>query len=132
MWRKYFKIKGIKPGVVHYPRPFNLVDFRRNDLKPEMLKEMYEANLPYIDITDAGIDYFYPDQNKEVIASDPDNNREKQSDSQSYFTAKELVVNIQNAETEDEARYYYGLGKKYSTVQKAFDKKVEELNDTEQ
>lgn len=120
MWRKYFKIKGIKPGVVHYPRPFNLVDFRRNDLKPEMLKEMYEANLPYIEITDEGIDHFYGQSQPAETEEAPD---------QTLFKAKDIVQAIEEAQDEEQARYFYGLGKEYKSVQKAFDKKLEELND---
>lgn len=119
MWRKYFKIKGIKPGVVHYPRPFNLVDFRRNDLKPEMLKEMYEANLPYIEITDEGIDHFYGQSQPAETEEAPD---------QTLFKAKDIVQAIEEAQDEEQARYFYGLGKEYKSVQKAFDKKLEELD----
>lgn len=129
MWRQYFNIKGIKPGVIVYPRPFNEVDFRDDDLDPEKLLKIYEAGHPYLEITDAGINHFYPDKMQKALGNTMESIQEVTKNTESsYFTAKDLVAKIQEADNEADARYYYGLGKKYSTVQKAFDKKLEEFN----
>ena len=117
MWRKYFKIKGIRPGVVVYPRPFNEIDFREDNLDPNLLYQIFEAGHPYIKMTDEGFEHFCGD---EMVKDDNDKNK-------SLFKAKDIVQAIDESKTEDQARYYLGLGKDFKSVQKAFDKKIEEF-----
>ena len=125
MWRKFFFIKGIRPGVVIYPPPFGSVDFRRDDLDPEMLREIFERDLPYVKMTDAGMDHFYDNKVKELREERDEEIEEAQREQ--LFKAKDLVKAIEDSTTEDQARYYYGLGKQYVSVQKAFDKKLNDL-----
>jgi len=129
MWRKYFKIKGVKPGVIIFPAPFNKVDLRSDNLDPDMLRRMYEADLPYIKMTDEGIEHFYGDQVKELRHERDDellnaHIEAEAENTQPLFTAKDLVEQIKAAETEEQARYFYGLGKQYRSVEQAFNKKL--------
>ncbi|HAN19631.1 MAG: hypothetical protein A2X13_14675 [Bacteroidetes bacterium GWC2_33_15] len=128
MWRKYFTIKGIKPGPVVFPAPFNKVDLRRNDLDPDMLRRMYEADLPYIKMTEEGLEHFYSDKVLELRYKNDDelfNAANNAEETESLFTAKDLVAKIKDAETEEQARYFYGLGKQYKSVKQAFNKKLQ-------
>lgn len=136
MWRQYFNIIGIKPGVVVYPRPFGEVDFRSDNLDLDKLRRVFEADHPYIKMTPAGMDHFYGNQVQELRheheayleSAKADNNKPAYTNENGHLLkAKDLVAVIQKAQTEEEARYFYGLGKKYTSVQKAYDKKLQEL-----
>jgi hypothetical protein len=58
MWKKYFNIKGIKPGEVQYPAPFGRVDFRNENLDPNLLLKICEKKLPYIELSEEGKKHF--------------------------------------------------------------------------
>ncbi len=57
MWRKYFKLKLV-PGVV-ITQKFGKIDFRNDNISVDMLKELYESDFPYLDLTDQGRALFY-------------------------------------------------------------------------
>ena len=123
MWKKYFKIIGIKPGVIIYPRPFGRIDFSQDTIDINLLKELVEddRNLPYLVMTDEGIDHFYDDE------PDDDNKADIKGNESPLFNAKELVKLIKESADEEKIRYYYGLGKQFSSVEKAYNKKITEL-----
>jgi len=114
MWKQYFKLTGIKDGEVIFPVPFGKVDFREDNIDLNKLRLIFEADHPYLKMTDAGMDHFYGDK------------APKENDN--VFSAKDLVASIKKATNEDQARYYLGLGKNLSSVQKAFDKRIKELH----
>ena len=129
MWRQYFKIIGIKPGVVVYPRPFGKIDFRNDNIDPDLLYQIFEAGHPYLRMTDKGFEHFCGDNKKLVTASNAkQSDNKEESNTKPLFKAKDIVQAIEESTTEDQARYYLGLGKEYKSVQKAFDKKIELLN----
>ena len=117
MWRKYFKIKGIRPGKVVFPG-FGTIDFTNNNIDVDLLRRIFEADMPYLEMTLEGMDYFYGTQEEEAQPDTVD---------ETLFKAKDLVKSINESTTEDQARYYFGLGKSYKSVQKAFDKKINDL-----
>ena len=57
MWRRYFKLKLV-PGVV-ITQKFGRIDFRMDNLPVDMLKELYEDDFPYLDLTEYGRHMFY-------------------------------------------------------------------------
>lgn len=126
MWKKYFKIKGIKPGIIIYPRPFGQIDFRNDNLDINLLKNLVEddRNLPYLVMTDEGIDHFYDDESDDDNKDDIKGNDETVKE----YTAKELVNLIKRSETISEARIYLNRGPNFVSVEKAYAKKYEELN----
>jgi len=58
MWQKYFKVVKIVPGRVVIPG-HGTVDFSSEDLPLELIKELYENDLPYLDITPQGKEVIY-------------------------------------------------------------------------
>lgn len=58
MWQKYFKVINIVPGRVVVPG-HGTIDFSRSDLPLEMVKELYENDFPYLDITEEGKEVIY-------------------------------------------------------------------------
>lgn len=58
MWRKYFKLIKIVPGVV-ITRLFGRIDFRNDNLKISDLLQLYENDFPYLELTDEGRRFFY-------------------------------------------------------------------------
>ena len=130
MWKKYFKIKGIKPGVIIYPRPFGRIDFRSNNLDINLLRDLVEddRNLPYLELTEAGVDYFYDDTPDDDNKTDiPGNDPSISSESEEVFTAKELVKLIKESTDQNELSKYYNLGIEYSSVKKAYNKRIEQI-----
>jgi len=115
MWRKYFNIKGIKPGPVVYPAPFNKIDFRSENLNPDTLFAIYEAGHPYLVLTDEGFEHYYGDKKEPV------------QEQKAVFTAKELIDLIKKSTTKDQAFDYYKLGIQFKSVQKAYESKVLEF-----
>lgn len=57
MWRKYFKLKNIIPGRVHFAR-FGMIDFRQEDLPIDILKRIYDEGSTYLELTDEGREFF--------------------------------------------------------------------------
>ncbi len=52
MWRKYFRFRLV-PGVMIHPR-FGKIDFRRDDLDVEMLRQIVEGGSYYLELTPDG------------------------------------------------------------------------------
>jgi len=126
MWKKYFKIIGIKPGVIIYPRPFGRIDFRSDNLDINLLKNLVEddRNLPYLVITEAGIDHFYDDETDDDNKGDIKGNDETIKE----YTAKELISLIKKSETIADAFMYLNRGHNFASVEKAYAKRFYELN----
>lgn len=57
-WTEYFKVVGIKPGPVVTHR-FGPVDFSDPSLPVEKMQSLYEANSPYLHLTDKGKEILY-------------------------------------------------------------------------
>jgi hypothetical protein len=68
MWRKYFKVIHIVPGRVVVPGR-GTIDFSRDDLSIDLLKDLWEKDFPYIELTDEGRDMIYdiPSKKEELI-----------------------------------------------------------------
>jgi hypothetical protein len=58
MWKKYFKVINIVPGrvLIH---GHGIVDFSRDDLPLEFVKNLYEDDCRYLDITSEGKEVIY-------------------------------------------------------------------------
>ena len=52
MWRKYFRFKLV-PGLMIHPR-FGRIDFRRDDLDIDMLKQIVVGGAYYLELTPDG------------------------------------------------------------------------------
>jgi hypothetical protein len=137
MWKHFFKIVNIKPGVIIYPRPFGRIDFRSDNLDINLLKNLVEddRNLPYLVMTDAGIDHFYDDEPDEdtpdIEGNDPSTSsgsEKVQSEALEDYTAKELIKLIKKSEDIIQVRKYSLYTEKFSSVKKAYNKRIEELN----
>jgi hypothetical protein len=118
MWKKLFKLKGIRPGEVIFPR-FGKIDFRREDLDPDLLLKIWEDDHRYLEMTEEGEKHFFglhENVQPRLIASQQDN----PSQQELSLSAKDLVKKIKNAESLDEAEYYYNQGIQYKTVQDAY------------
>jgi hypothetical protein len=53
MWRKYFKLIKLVPGVV-VTRQLGKIDFRSDNLKVSDLQRLYEDDFPYLELTSEG------------------------------------------------------------------------------
>jgi len=53
MWTKYFKVIKVRPGRI-VTSSHGELDFSRNDIPIEICKELFEADFPYLDITEEG------------------------------------------------------------------------------
>ncbi len=77
MWRKYFKVVRVVPGRVITHR-FGPIDLSSNNLSIDMLKQLYEDDFPYLEITPLGLQQFYgivpPEPILHPIAPNPDFN----------------------------------------------------------
>lgn len=118
MWKKFFKLKGIRPGEVIFPR-FGKVDFSRDDLDPQFLLKLWENDCRYLELTEEGERHFFglhQDQERQgtALSQQP--------------TAKELCEAIEKAETLEEAEKYYNQGSHYKTVQEAYNQYVETMH----
>lgn len=60
MWRKYFKVVKVVPGRIVTPR-HGLIDLSADNLSVDLLKELYEEDWPYIEITHEGMKTLYGD-----------------------------------------------------------------------
>lgn len=58
MWRKYFKVVKVVPGRIKTPR-HGIIDLSRDDLNVATLKELFEEDWPYIQITSEGMIELY-------------------------------------------------------------------------
>lgn len=122
MWKKYFKLKGIRPGEVIFPR-VGKVDFSRDDLDPQFLLQLWENDCRYLELTEEGERHFFGLHQDDVET--------KHASSQSQPakpTAKELCEAIEKAETLEEAKKYYNQGRYYKTVQEAYNQYVETMH----
>ncbi len=52
MWRRYFKLKLV-PGVV-ITQKFGRIDFKNEKIDIEILRELYEDDFPYLELTEYG------------------------------------------------------------------------------
>jgi len=59
MWRQYFKLINIIPGRVHFAR-HGMIDFRKDDLDPYVLKHIMDDGSPYLELTREGEQFFHP------------------------------------------------------------------------
>jgi hypothetical protein len=58
MWRKYFKVIKIVPGVVIVPG-HGRIDFSKDNISVEVCKNLFESDFPYLAITAEGRDFLY-------------------------------------------------------------------------
>lgn len=58
MWREYFKLVKLIPGrvIIH---GFGDIDFSSSKLSIETCKKLFEADSPYLEITDKGKEVLY-------------------------------------------------------------------------
>lgn len=134
MWREFFKLKGFRPGILIFPAPYGEIDFSRDHLDINVLKKIVEddRNFPHLQFTKEGEDHFYDDEPDDDNQTDIKGNDHSDTEvlEVSLFGAKELVKLIKESTDEEKVRYYYGLGKQYSSVEKAYNKKIIELGES--
>ena len=58
MWNKYFKVVTIVPGPVIIPG-HGKIDLSRTDLDVQLIKQLYEKDCHYFQITPLGLAKFY-------------------------------------------------------------------------
>jgi len=133
MWKKYFKLKGIRPGEVIFPR-VGKVDFSRDDLDPQFLLNLWENDCRYLELTEEGERHFFglhqkknePVETRHALSQSQQKHQDEITNSPGpELSAKELVSAIENAETLEEAKEYYDQGSHYKTVQDAYNQFVE-------
>jgi hypothetical protein len=73
MWRRFFRFRMV-PGVMIHPR-FGKIDFRRDDLDMEMLRQIVEAGSYYLELTKEGQKEFYGVEIQERIGEVTDQKR---------------------------------------------------------
>jgi hypothetical protein len=73
MWRRFFRFRMV-PGVMIHPR-FGKIDFRRDDLDVEMLRQIVEAGSYYLELTPEGQREFYGVEVQERIEKEADQKR---------------------------------------------------------
>ena len=58
MWKKYFKFIKLQPGRVITPL-FGELDFSQDNIPVEKIRELYENDFPYLQITPEGMKELY-------------------------------------------------------------------------
>jgi hypothetical protein len=58
MWKKYFKVVKIVPGIV-IVHGYGKLDFSSDNISPQVCFELFEKDFIYLEITPAGRDHFY-------------------------------------------------------------------------
>jgi hypothetical protein len=67
MWTKYFKVVKVRPGRIITPSHGEL-DFSRPNIPVEICKELFEADFPYLEITEAGKRELYGEEGEDCFA----------------------------------------------------------------
>jgi len=58
MWQTYFRLVKLKPGKV-VTALLGEIDFSSDSVPLEKIKQLYENNFPYLEITEEGKKYLY-------------------------------------------------------------------------
>lgn len=53
MWKRYFKFVKLRPGRV-ITALFGELDFSREDIPVDKIRQLYESDFPYLQITEEG------------------------------------------------------------------------------
>jgi len=53
MWQEYFRFVKLKPGKV-FTALLGEIDFSSDSIPLEKIKQLYESNFPYLEITEEG------------------------------------------------------------------------------
>jgi len=53
MWKRYFKFVKLRPGRV-ITALFGELDFSRDDIPVDKIRQLYESDFPYLEITEDG------------------------------------------------------------------------------
>jgi len=64
-WTTYFKVIGIKPGKVQHPKT-GVIDLSNENLPVSKVKELYDAECPYLEVTPDGKKELYTEDKKEA------------------------------------------------------------------
>ena len=64
MWQEYFRLVKLKPGKV-VTALLGEIDFSSDSVPLEKIKQLYESNFPYLEITEQGKSELYV--SKQVI-----------------------------------------------------------------
>lgn len=91
MWTKYFKIIKVRRGRVITPS-HGEIDFSRDDIPVETCRELYEADFPYIEITDQG--------KKELYGIEPEAPESTTSDSEPDQESEKMAITLETVGTE--------------------------------
>jgi hypothetical protein len=77
MWKDYFKMIKLVPGRVVISG-HGTVDFSRDDIPVELIKELYENDFPYLELTSRGKEKLYgfkKDTPKSTYSDPPSQNK---------------------------------------------------------
>jgi hypothetical protein len=58
MWKRYFKFVKLRPGRV-VTALFGEIDFSSDNIPLERVKELYENDFPYLEVTEEGLIELY-------------------------------------------------------------------------
>ena len=58
MWQEYFRLVKLKPGKV-VTALLGEIDFSSDSIPLEKIKQLYESNFPYLEITEQGKSELY-------------------------------------------------------------------------
>lgn len=106
-WQQYFKVTGVRPGRIVTYRHGEL-DFRRDNIPVDVIRDLYEHDFPYLRITAKGKEELYMD-----------------------VTAKEVVEYVNSAESSQEILRWLKVKPDSVTVKRAASKRLDELNKIE-
>jgi len=67
-WKKYFKVIKVEPGIVIWAKANRKIDLKNESFSPEDMLKLYEEDFPYLELTEAGKNKFFPKgTNKETM-----------------------------------------------------------------
>ena len=61
MWKSYFKFIKLVPGKV-VVKHHGTIDFSKDNLPVDLIKDLFDDNFPYLEMTAEGKRKFYPDK----------------------------------------------------------------------
>ena len=120
-WKKYFKLKGYKPGPIIIPG-FGRVDFS-TELPIETLQKIFEAGHEFVSITDFGREKLYGQKSSK---SETKQETEVKEEEKPVFVST-VLEKIKDCKDLTELEIIRELRSDSTTVQTAYEKRLADL-----
>jgi len=120
MWKDKYQVVKIVPGVVVMPG-IGRIDLSSDRIPEETIQRMYDAGCPYLKLKEQREPQIEIPEKEYVPIVKKDITSEE-------ITVSELIILISNCATAEVARKYADMRPDTKSVQKAYNRKLQELN----